>query len=509
MQPSDDRTIQELDQQNKAIITFLSRVYKRPVEMSSTQQAQSLATVRERLLQQDSFQEHTQLPAHHLTRDNSLQAKSGNAGIDTVSAINKGWQQRTTSLIQVLATVLVIGALLGSFLALLASHHLQSRSPHPVGSSSPIASSSPSSESWKAVTTANPQLQQKFSNVAAVSTNDVWAVGETTHNINLPTRALIEHWNGIQWHVFTSPVQGSLQNGLNAVAAVSANDVWAVGYYSASADASSTQALIEHWDGIQWRMFTSPQVSASTSLYGVAVLTTDDIWAVGSTSIHGSSDGRGPIGEPLIEHWNGARWSIVKSPNVGQTSGLSSVAAASVRDIWAVGYTSNDVGFPRQTLIEHWNGFQWSIITTAYAGQLNGVAAVSANDAWAVGTLSSGNTPPHALSLHWNGSRWSPVASPNPGQDTTILYGVTAVSANNSWAVGSYFNKNEERTLVEHWDGMRWSVIRSPNPGGSDVDALMGVAQVPGSPQLWAVGFFGVGGADKGYPFQALSEVFN
>ena len=40
---------------------------------------------------------------------------------------------------------------------------------------------------------------------------------------------LTEHWNGTAWSVVASPNAGTI-NSLQSVAAVSANDVWAVGY---------------------------------------------------------------------------------------------------------------------------------------------------------------------------------------------------------------------------------------------------------------------------------------
>ena len=41
----------------------------------------------------------------------------------------------------------------------------------------------------------------------------------------------VEHWNGTSWAIVPSPNMGTGNNHLNGVAAVSASDVWAVGYY--------------------------------------------------------------------------------------------------------------------------------------------------------------------------------------------------------------------------------------------------------------------------------------
>src|SRR5437764_621866 len=55
------------------------------------------------------------------------------------------------------------------------------------------------------------------------------------------------------WSVVSSPNVGTSSNVLNGVAVVSANDVWAVGYYSGG-------TLIEHWDGTSWSVVPSPNV---------------------------------------------------------------------------------------------------------------------------------------------------------------------------------------------------------------------------------------------------------
>src|SRR5579863_7528626 len=51
------------------------------------------------------------------------------------------------------------------------------------------------------------------------------------------------------------------------------------------------------------------------------------------------------------------RWTVVASPNVGSNQNyLNSVAVISLNDVWAVGTTSSG------TLTEHWNGTQWSVV---------------------------------------------------------------------------------------------------------------------------------------------------
>src|SRR5207244_2669724 len=94
-----------------------------------------------------------------------------------------------------------------------------------------------------------------------------------------------------------------------------------------------------------------------STLQGVAALSASNIWAVGAYFNAGLS-------QTLIEHWDGATWSIVPSPNQGTTydNYLYGVAALSANDVWAVGNYRNTPGYYLYTLTKHWDGATWSIV---------------------------------------------------------------------------------------------------------------------------------------------------
>jgi hypothetical protein len=115
---------------------------------------------------------------------------------------------------------------------------------------------------------------------------------------------------------------------------------------------------------------------------------------------------------------------------------------------------------------------------------LYGVTAISARDAWAVGEDFVGVST-KTLIEHWNGKSWKVVTSPN--KDTgDELKAVYAVSAANVWATGDYYNGTAGRTLIEHWDGKSWKVVPSPNIG-SGSNELVAVRGTSGH-DIWAVG---------------------
>jgi len=66
------------------------------------------------------------------------------------------------------------------------------------------------------------------------------------------------------------------------------------------------------------------------------------------------------------------------------------------------------------------------------------------------------------------------------------LAAVSASSADNAWAVGSYFD-SADRTLALHWNGHSWKQIITPQ-ASQPANFLQGVAVVPNSGDAWAVG---------------------
>jgi hypothetical protein len=195
------------------------------------------------------------------------------------------------------------------------------------------------------------------------------------------------------------------------------------------------------------------------------------------------------------------------SPNPSSTENLLfGVSAVSPTDAWAVGDYIDDVTGHRDTLIVHWNGTAWSQIPSPNPSpgmnELFAVSADSATDAWAVGDfrdLSTDHLIP--LILHWDGTAWSQIPSPNPtpGKTTHTLYGVSADSATDAWAVGYFWDKTAltYRTMTFHWDGVAWSREKSPNPG-SVANYLNGVSAVSPT-NAWAVGREDTVIAGRGY----------
>ncbi|MGH2479640.1 MAG: hypothetical protein ACRDHW_08300 [Ktedonobacteraceae bacterium] len=78
---------------------------------------------------------------------------------------------------------------------------------------------------------------------------------------------------------------------------------------------------------------------------------------------------------------------------------------------------------------------------------LESVSCATATACVAVGTAKS-----KTLIEQWNGSQWSVVSSPSPGSDVNVLYSMAVDPANNIWAVGYYRNiGGANQTLTEFY----------------------------------------------------------
>jgi hypothetical protein len=130
------------------------------------------------------------------------------------------------------------------------------------------------------------------------------------------------------WSVVPSPNQNPAENRLLGVTAVGPNDAWAAGF-GLPANQSDQVSVLLHWDGRQWSLTDHPRPVANTRLNAVDALTGNDVWAVGSAG-----------GFPFTTRWNGTRWTTVPSPRPGIASSLSGVKTFGANSAWAVGGTN-------------------------------------------------------------------------------------------------------------------------------------------------------------------------
>jgi len=243
--------------------------------------------------------------------------------------------------------------------------------------------------------------------------NDFWLVGHHTQFFcRLPLgcggNAFAYRWNGRAWKetAVQQPTGGEPVAGFNGVQALADGAVWAVGYVWRQ---YGTSDLIERWSSGVWSVIASG-VFPHAFLTAVSGKNDSDIWVIGNTKTNA-----------VAGHWNGMAWTRYPLDKFGAVFAIVEVSA---NDVWAVGTTG-------QTAVEHWDGVRWKVVPSPNIGsldnRLNAVTATASNDVWAVGSYDDSPNHQQTLIEHWDGVSWSIVPSPNQPNASDALSGVTSV----------------------------------------------------------------------------------
>jgi len=298
--------------------------------------------------------------------------------------------------------------------------------------------------------------------VVAISPTLAWAAGNVTDGAH--SGQVIEQWNGTKWSLFPAPKFGKKERAdVFAMTSSSANDVWAIGSL-VNLGTGLVSSLFEHWNGTSWSATTVE--SNNQFLFGASADAANDAWAVGfngSDSITTSA-----------MHWDGTNWKSVATPNVGEgTNKLNAVVALAPNDVWAVGF-STPAAPPKQTatltLIEHFDGTRWVVVPSPNVGpnsanrsnRLLGLTANSTNDVWAFGSYFAADGSGHQMTLllHWDGTSWTVASSPSPtkgGFPCDLLWAGVVSSPGDVWILGSV----HDGSLAIHMTGADSSLVSS------------------------------------------------
>jgi hypothetical protein len=317
--------------------------------------------------------------------------------------------------------------------------------------------------------------------VSCPGPTDCYAVGGSG------TRALIEHWNGSIWSVVPTPnPKGVFFPNLGGVSCASPKRCIAVGGYLQNSPNGEGEELIEAWNGSSWSIVHAPDLPSS-SVTPTESFGGGDTGGLSAVSCTTAASCAAVGNSPLVEWWNGTRWSIAALKANASQSLLEQVSCPGTTDCYAVGsYTTGTSSYTTRTLVEHWNGATWSIVASpnppnVLDAALLSVSCPTTTDCYAVGS-SIPDIPASALEEkplieHWNGTTWSIVSSPSPtGATVSALGGVSCATVTDCSAVGTVLAASAAKVLAEHWDGTRWSIVTAPSPSGSNDTELTAVS---------------------------------
>jgi hypothetical protein len=211
--------------------------------------------------------------------------------------------------------------------------------------------------------------------------------------------AAIEHYMGGRWSEITIPSPGSSVNPLfGDLVAFGPSDVWAVGAVTPSSNTATAVPVAAHWDGSAWS-FSYPEGPLLPSSTGSARLS--HISRSSSTDLQAVGVDPSRPGNVLATHWDGTGWTATPIPVPTGAAGtvLTRVNVATTNDVWAVGTTSAQApGNPFQNIgryfVDHWDGDRWNLIAVPvptpgaapWGGYLKAVKAFADGSVFAVGS---------------------------------------------------------------------------------------------------------------------------
>jgi hypothetical protein len=191
-----------------------------------------------------------------------------------------------------------------------------------------------------------PSSRHMFKAIWHSPGGDLWAVGgsasASSHTAPLP---LVVSWNGKRWVRTSAPGK---YVSLVDISGTANDDFWVVGVRQRPG--SYVQAVAMHWNGYGWDLVPEiPDLGEESSLSGVAAIAANDVWAVGRRKTS--------PWEPICFHWDGSQWSLVPLPNTG-TGMLWDVDGDARTNVWAVGASGTPSHW--RSLILRWTGSKWT-----------------------------------------------------------------------------------------------------------------------------------------------------
>ncbi|QWB21144.1 MULTISPECIES: hypothetical protein [Streptomyces] len=269
-----------------------------------------------------------------------------------------------------------------------------------------------------------------------------------------------------QWQPTAVPVA---KGDLTAVAALSDKQAWSVGYRLKSN--TELEAVALKWDGTSWKQQST--LPNGTFPQALAVRSASDIWTVGATAAH----------------WDGASWTtrnLDRDPAGRVTP--DAVVTTSDGKAWTAGRAVPQGIKNGVPAIQAWDGTAWrrQTLPDVGKGELTSLTAVAPDDIWAAGTsFATGSTAQTALLLHWDGTSWTRVAAPaGAAGEHRWLSGITALGADDIWAVGGSTSTGADSPYAVHWDGKKWTDAKAP----AIADGRLRAVGKAGDGTLWAVG---------------------
>jgi hypothetical protein len=287
-----------------------------------------------------------------------------------------------------------------------------------------------------------------LADISVLAPDDVWAVSYST----------VIHWDGTTWD--SMDLSKGNARSLSSISATAPNDVWVAGErpgFKVAPNTNGWSTMVMHFDGHTWTQEDTPdQGTRNNYLKGVEALSPTDVWAAGY-----SEDIGGPQGATLAIHWDGTKWSLVPPPNPSPSLNIIwGTGQGGGGSVWALGdYRGPDRHLT--PLILEWTGGSWHRLPLRGDIRWSAASAAGASQAqtWVVGSEATSS-----FAIASCDSSVCRTKVPPDDQYDMQASSVWALSDTDAWLVGTRNATSGATTpIVQHWDGTRWSDVDVPS----------------------------------------------
>ena len=275
-------------------------------------------------------------------------------------------------------------------------------------------------------TTEPPGNQTLTLKLEDVSCTEAW-IQLTTNNLQLPTTINILKNNTVA-QTFSLSTQDTLlyidsllPNQTYKFKVVLTNNPQPTSYpQPPTSNEVSVTTMDTTSHNFTWQTFTFGDAGAgSSTLYDVAIIDENNIWAVGEIYMLDSLGRPDPNAYNAV-HWDGTKWELKR---IYTYSACSSIDYAPLKSIYA--FAENHIVVTSGGGLWWFDGKKWNSecsINPLLTGAINKLWGSSSNDLYAVGN--NGNI------AHWDGRKWTKIES---GTDLDFLdiYGANDTKTNN------------------------------------------------------------------------------
>jgi hypothetical protein len=271
------------------------------------------------------------------------------------------------------------------------------------------------------------------------------------------------------WHQVHIPRPGSFADSLSSVSALSNSDIWVGGSFARQDRV--TRPLVEHWNGTRWSIEDLP--FSKGSINAIDEVAQDSVWAVGG--------GDSLCNCTVVLFFDGNRWTRIPSDNIKSNidNAEYAVAGGSLNDTWTAADTFGQYFQGSIIQTQRYNGSEFDDTKNPGTQDLNfvgGLLRFASNDVWLAGTdCPVSDITCYPISWHWNGRVWATVSVTDPYYEAAFN-GISGLSSSDMWAVGFALPTSQSNTpvpIAEHFDGSHWTVTNVPSLQGGEATTVV------------------------------------